>query len=820
MKDTELEQLWRQIDQQLDHDDDTDLTTFLADQGIQAALPESVRNQATHLLTQSFAQTAVGAAEFLGKYQIIEPIDSGGQSEVYLAERSDGVYQQTVVIKFINHSFEATEQQQLFLREMQLLADLHHPGVVTIIDGDVTEQGQPWLVLEYIDGPHIDQFCVENELTVTAVVRLFSLLCDSLQFIHQRQVLHKDLKPSNLLVREINGVPHPVLIDFGIAMNVNEKVAMNLGTRGFSAPEQVAGHDLDQRSDLYALGVLFGYLLLAREGQSVTVNDARDIHNALAHSAVPKDLQQMVKQMTAPEPSKRYLSAEAVRSDLNQWLLGHPLSFDHHKLTAVLKKTVKRHPWVTTAMMLVLVLAVWFTAKYTRDTQQLQQLTIAEKHATDELMNFMLDDLFENLERIGRIDVLQSVALKSVDHLAKQDPLTLDQAGHFQTAKAYINTGRVFDHLEQSDQAQDMFQAANEHLIIANQSPGGEMKYLDLLARLRVYQSQVLPSLGQEQLTAAVLEEAIAAMQQLIQINPQADLMPLWEARLELSYHLMEYAHEQQANEQVKMVVELATQQLKQHPQNTSWFLANSQSKQMKAWYELDFGDLQQGIDDIKSAIGFAEKSIQLDPEDLKKQNNLRILYNQLGFFYLSAEHQDAAKAAVMEAIRLGDDLKLKAPFNLEYAREHAYSHTTAGEIQQAEGDLAQALEHFQFSLLVSQNNHQQDPDNYSAANDLAVDTLLVADLKQQLGQQQQAQLMFESVEQLMQPVHAAEPNNKYYTHTLLVTLLHLKQFERAKPLFDATVKNDLVDYAVEQLLVKHQLQHWLTSTKESVGDN
>ena len=229
----------------------------------------------------------------------------------------------------------------------------------------------------------------------------------------------------------------------------------------------------------------------------------------------------------------------------------------------------------------------------------------------------------------------------------------------------------------------------------------------------------------------------------------------------------------------------------------------------MKAWYELDFGELDQGVEDTKAAIEFAQNSIKGDLEDLKKQHNLRILHNQLAYFYMEASELDLAKSAVIKAIELGDDLKLKAPFNQEFEREQAYSFSTAGEILQNQQQLEQALKFYQQGLAISKRNFEQDSENYSAANDLAVDSLLVADLLQQTGNQEAANELFIAVEGLMEPIHQAEPNNKYYAHALLVTKLQLKKISEAKDLFDLAVKNDMVDGVIEALLIKHEL-NWL----------
>ncbi len=809
MSSDDIEKIWRQIDAEINQHEDLKLNDYLSAQGLSAhAGFESLNVNVQNLVNHMFDPADIKSEALNSKYRIIKQIDSGGQSDVYLAERSDGVYQQTVVIKFISGQFDQTALKQQFLQEMQLLADLKHPGVVTIIDGNITPQGQPWLVLEYIDGLHIDQYAKQHQLSTADVVGLMMSLCETLQFIHRRQVLHKDLKPSNVMIKPINQIPHPVLIDFGIAMQAGAQPGLTFGTKGFSAPEQTQGATSDQRTDLYALGKLFAYLLLSENDRETTIiNGDAAFLSALKQSDTPKDLCAVIAKLTEADPAKRYQSADALRSDLNQWQLGFPLSVNN-KLSTVVSKTVKRHPWVTLAVCLALLITVWFTVKYTRDTQHLQQLTVAEKNATDELMNFMLDDMFENLERIGRIDVLQTVAEKSVSHLQQQDPQTLDQSGHQQAAKAYINTGRVFDALEQSAQAQKMFLSAEQHL---NQSriPGADLAYYELLAELRVYQSQVLPSEGQEQLTEQVLQEAVAAMQQVLAAEPSADPRFLWEAHLELGYYLMEYARPEQALSHINQALAITQQQTTTNPNALEWLYRQSHSYQLKAWYELDFGELSTGVEDTQKAVTAAQTSAHLDHHDLKKHNNLRILYNQMAYFYLEAGQQEAAMEVVTQAISLGKELRLKAPFNQEYQREHAFSLSTAGEIHQDQGDLKTALQFYQQSMQITEANHAKDPNNFSVANDLAVDYLLLANLHQKDGNEVAAQTLFHQAEALIEPVYQAEKNNKYYAQTLLVVKLYLSKLEEAKPLFDQTVKNDMVDNVIEALLEKHQLQEW-----------
>jgi Serine/threonine protein kinase len=544
MKPTDdIEALWQQINQDLDQDEDIELNHYLKSKGfMDETSPESLTQAMPHLINHAFIPDQELDTAIHSKYKVIKRIDSGGQSDIYLAERSDGVYRQTVIIKFISGHYDPDTLKQQFMQEMQLLADLTHPGVVGIIDGNVSEDGQPWLVLDYIDGVHIDDYVVDNNLSAADVVSLIMNLCEILQFIHKRGVLHKDLKPNNILIKQVNKIPYPVLIDFGIASLGGEESELVFATPAYSSPEQIAGQAIDQGTDIYALGMLFGCLLIKIQHSADYVlnhqNSREKMLMALKQAHIDSDLQQVIRKMVAKSTENRYQSADSVRSDLNLWQSGYPLSFNSHQLHRVLVKSIKRHPIAFAGLLLAFFLAVFFTLKYTQDTYHLQQLTIAEKNATDELMNFMLDDMYENLERIGRIDVLQKVAEKSVAHLGQQDPLTLDESGHQQAAQAYLNAGRVFDHLEQSEQAQKMYQSAEKHLSATQQDP---LTYHQLVAELKVHQAQVLFQPVSRKHPKA-LQQAIDAMHVVMTIEPDSDATicgkPIWKWRI-ISWNML-----------------------------------------------------------------------------------------------------------------------------------------------------------------------------------------------------------------------------------------------------------------------------------------
>ena len=159
------------------------------------------------------AETELDEGDRLGAWRLVRRLAKGGMGAVYLAERADGHFEQRAAIKLIR-GVPSAEMLAHFTRERQILATLQHPNIARLLDGGSTPAGQPYLVMEYVEGEPIDAYCKAHALPLDARLRLFEEVCGAVQFAHQRLIVHCDLKPSNVLVRA-DGTP--VLLDFGIA---------------------------------------------------------------------------------------------------------------------------------------------------------------------------------------------------------------------------------------------------------------------------------------------------------------------------------------------------------------------------------------------------------------------------------------------------------------------------------------------------------------------------------------------------------------------------------------------------------------------------
>ncbi len=296
----------------------------------------------------------------IGDYRLLERIGDGGMGRVYLAERADGEFDTRVAIKLLRRGMDTDDILARFRRERQVLADLKHVNIARLIDGGSTEEGLPYLVMEHIDGVPLDRYCSMRDCGVEERLRLFRRVCDAVAYAHTNLVIHRDLKPGNILV-DRDGVPK--LLDFGIAkvlqceaddatIDVTAPLLRRL-TPGYASPEQVRGERMTTATDVYSLGVvLFELLTGVRPGRttrgipdpraSTTITDntpeARRLRKRLSG-----DLDTILQMAMREEPERRYASVRELAEDIDRHLGGLPVHARPDSLSYRTTKFVRRH---------------------------------------------------------------------------------------------------------------------------------------------------------------------------------------------------------------------------------------------------------------------------------------------------------------------------------------------------------------------------------------------------------------------------------------------------------------------------------------------
>lgn len=305
-------------------------------------------------------QPAIGGT--LGVWKTVREIGRGGMGSVYLVERSDGHFKQTAALKFLL-GLPSGARLNFFARERQLLATLTHPNIARLLDGGATATGQPYLVMEYIDGVAIDIYCQQQQLTSPQILTLFTTACDAVAFAHRQLIVHCDLKPSNLLV---NREGRPILLDFGIARLVdrvgadetnerNAAASRSAYTPRYASPEQREQDIVTTVSDIFSLGVMLGELLKAASGLKEKNGD---------------ELHAIVAKATAASPDERYATVDALTDDINRLTHQFPVHALPHTTRYTAQKFLQRRWPLVLASFAFVATVAGFTFKVVVESQR------------------------------------------------------------------------------------------------------------------------------------------------------------------------------------------------------------------------------------------------------------------------------------------------------------------------------------------------------------------------------------------------------------------------------------------------------------------
>jgi eukaryotic-like serine/threonine-protein kinase len=431
---------------------------------LQRLLAEHRALAGEHFLERPPARPQVeGSLEGLevGSYRLVSVIGAGGMGSVWLAERRDGRFERRVAIKFLNFAVVAEGGVERFKREGRILARIAHPHIAELIDAGVMANGQPYLVLEYVEGQAIDEYCDHHKLDVDARIRLFLDVLSAVAHAHANLVVHRDIKPSNVLVSSKGEVK---LLDFGIAKLLaddGDSAAATMLTRGsggamtplFAAPEQVSGGATTTATDVYSLGVLLYLLLTGQHPAGAGPHSPADLVKAITDTDPPRpsdaiaapgvgtespaerrvlstdrlrrqlrgDLDTIVAKTLKKSSAERYTSVMALAEDLQRYFKHQPISARPDRLAYRAAKFVRRNRTavaLSALASLAVVAGVTGTlvqARTARRQRDFAQRQLARAEGINELNRFLLSDASASNERLTVTQLLDR-ASEIVEH--------------------------------------------------------------------------------------------------------------------------------------------------------------------------------------------------------------------------------------------------------------------------------------------------------------------------------------------------------------------------------------------------------------------
>jgi eukaryotic-like serine/threonine-protein kinase len=445
----------------------------------------------------------------VGPYTLLREIGHGGMGRVFLADRTDGQFEQQVALKLVRSAPYGGEILGRFLRERQILARLQHPNIARLLDGGVTADGRPYFAMEYVAGEPITTYCDRLALDVRHRLVLFTAVCDAVQYAHQNLVIHRDLKPSNTLVTPEGEVK---LLDFGIAKVLHEDqdqggadaTLTRLGsgpmTPEYAAPEQVRGEAVTTATDVYALGALAYELLTGRGPHQLSRLTAAEVERTVTERDVARpssvvgrtkpgaggdvppetiakargtdanrlrrelkgDLDTIVMHALQKEPARRYASAAAFVEDMRRYLGGLPIAARRDSVGYRTNKFVRRHAIGVTATALVLLSLVggligtaWQARVASREASKAREVSrfLASLFA-------VADPARTNAADVTALDLLNRGASRIETELGGQPDVQADMM---------LLLGRIYRELGVYDRAQPLLEHA---LRLRSSSPG------------------------------------------------------------------------------------------------------------------------------------------------------------------------------------------------------------------------------------------------------------------------------------------------------------------------------------------------------------
>jgi serine/threonine-protein kinase len=448
---------------------------------VRALLDEHrVLAQAAFLESPATLANAPGlAGQTIGPYKLISEIAQGGMGTVWLAERSDGRFERRVAVKFLSVALAGRGGKERFKREGSILGRITHEHIAELVDAGVSPTGHPYLVLEHVEGEHIDEYCRSHQLSVEARLRLFLDMLAAVAHAHANLIVHRDLKPSNVLVRKDGQVK---LLDFGIAKLLEDEAVDGVATQltqqaggaltpAYAAPEQVAGNPVTTATDVYALGVLLYVLLTGRHPAADSMGSSAELVKAIvdtepaqmskvvcgredslaaaaSRSTTPEKLQRLlhgdldtiVAKALKKNPRERYSSVVAFADDLNRFLNHQPVSARPDTIAYRARKFLRRQWMPVTALTLVILALSGGLFEINRQRVIAERRFAQLRHLSIKV--FDLDNVIRDLP--GSTKARQDLVSASLEYL---QGLAADVRGNpdltREVGEAYWRVGRV-----------------------------------------------------------------------------------------------------------------------------------------------------------------------------------------------------------------------------------------------------------------------------------------------------------------------------------------------------------------------------------------
>ena len=690
-----------------------EVDSLLAQNVVDSVLQAPILN-AAESVTREAEDARVG--QRLGFYKLTGVIGQGGMGTVYLGVRDDDQYRKQVAIKLVKRGMDTDSLLRRFRHERQILASLEHPHVARLLDGGTTDDGLPYLVMERVDGQPVTAYCDASGLTIPERLGLFLKVCAAVSYAHQNLVVHRDLKPTNILVTK-EGTPK--LLDFGIAKLLTADpdspdtpqtaTSLHLMTPDYASPEQVRGLPITTAVDVYSLGAVLYEILSGERAHQfksyspseiervVCDTDAEKPSAAAGRTRTPTarlrkhlagDLDNIVLMAMRKESGRRYPSVEQFAEDVRRYLAGRPVMARQDTVGYRAGKFVRRHRIAVASAAVIAITLIGGLA------MTLYQARRAERRFDQvrRLANTVLFDLSDQIGALpGSTQARETVARTGLEYL---DSLAAEAAGdpelQLEVAEGYHRLGLVqagfrAPGLQQFDAAL----ASHRKALALGRELMARMRdtrVLCLMVKSHSYIGDILQERGQLREAALEMQEGMRFVDAL-EAQPDLTMGQMLDVVVLLHFD---------GDLQLKLGSRrVAEQQYRRALQWDERVLARFPGPGAQHSLSLDLatfgdalaagGDLRGAMEQYYKALAIRLENVKQNPDNARYRRELSLLYSWMGHFTgnpLRMNLGDRAKAeeyyrlglAIAEPLAVEDSKNVQAQVDLSFALEHLAS--------------------------------------------------------------------------------------------------------------------------------------------------
>lgn len=699
-------------------------------------------------------QHSVG--ERIGPFEILGEIGRGGMGEVYLARRADEEFHQEVALKLIRVGMASDEALQRFRTERQISASLEHPNIARLLDGGTTAQGEPYFVMDYVEGESLLDYCDRRQLPIEERLRLFREVCAAVAYAHQNLVVHRDIKPGNILVTA-DGVPK--LLDFGIAKLLapegapvkSEQTAtlFRVLTPDYASPEQVRGRPVTTASDVYSLGVVLYELLTGRRPYHVDSADAGELVRVVCErdpekpstavtSGGPRpredgtvnsrqlrgDLDAIVMKAMRKEPGMRYGSVLQLDDDIRRHLEGRPVLARRGTLSYRAGKFARRHRMLLAAAALVAIALAGGVFATLREARHARLAEARAKRRFDDVRNLANSFLFEFHDAIrdlpGSTPARALVVRRALEYL---DSLAQESAGDRkltrELAEAYQKVGDVEGNPYQQNLGDLKGAIASygkaiallEPVVTSGRATEDEQS---TLANAYLIGGGIQVTTGDSRKAVAMAEKGLALRRGLAERNPgdarrEKDLAQAWQF---YAFNLSAAGRMPESYEALLKQAAILRERLAAEPNDRQLRRSLGLNLFLTGQTLQSRGDFEGALKMLEEAAAVDEKLLQEDPASVQIRRDLAWARMNIGNLDNARNDLPAALAQYRLALPLFEWIAAADPKNTDARVGVGMMHHNIGEVRRSTDGPAASLKDFEKARTFYEPILSADPTN------------------------------------------------------------------------------------------------------------